>query len=120
MADNSFDTLSAAHSLRNAGIGDEQATAIVGAMQLAVANLVTVDRFEAGMAELRAEIATLATELRAEMATLATELRAEIVKHKADYARMLLTFASVIIGANALVVAVVGIVLSMAMRSSGT
>lgn len=102
MADNSFDTLSAASGLRTAGIDDEQASAIVGAMKLAVANLVTVDRFEAGLAELRIEFDSRFSELRAENA------------------RMLLTFAGVIIGANALVVAVVGIVLGVAISGPGT
>ena len=91
MADNSYDTLSAARGLRVAGIDDEQASAIVGAMRLTVADLVTADRFEAGLAELRAE-----------------------------NARALLTFAGVIIGANALVVAVVGIVLGVAISGPGT
>ena len=102
MADHSFDSLSAARGLRAARIDDEQASAIVDAMKLAVANLVTADRFEAGLAELRAEFDSRSSELRPENA------------------RMLLTFAGVIIGANALVVAGVGIVLGVTIIAPGT
>ena len=48
MAKDNFDTLGAARSLKTSGIEDEQAEAIVGAIRLAVSDLVTVERFKAG------------------------------------------------------------------------
>ena len=76
MAKDKFDTLSAARSLGTAGIEDEQAAAIVGAIRLAVSDLVTVERFEAGLAELRTHTDTLMAELRAHTDTRVAELRA--------------------------------------------
>ena len=78
MAEESFDTLGAARSLQAAGIGDEQAAAIVGAIRLAVSDLVTVERFDAGLAELRAHTDARLTELQAHSDTRLTELRAHI------------------------------------------
>ena len=94
MAEESFDTLSAAGSLQAAGIGDEQAAAIVGAIRLAVSDLVTVERFEMGLAELRAHFDTGLSESRAENA------------------RARLALAGFIVGANALMLTVAGFVLA--------
>ena len=105
MAEESFDTLSAARSLQAAGIGDEQATAIVGAIRLAVSDLVTVERFEAGLAELRAHVDSGFTELRAHVDTGSSESRAE-------NARARLALAGFIVGANALMLTVAGFVLA--------
>ena len=138
MAEESFDTLGAARSLQAAGIGDEQAAAIVGAIRLAVSDLVTVERFDAGLAELRAHTDARLTELQAHSDTRLTELRAhidmgltelraqtdtgltELRAHtdtgltglRAENARARLALAGFIIGANALMLTVTGFVLT--------
>ncbi len=116
MAKDKFDTLSAARSLRTAGIGDEQAAAIVGAIRLAVSDLVTVERFEAGLAELRTHTDTLISELRAHTDTRVAELRAHtnirVAELRADNWRARLALAGVIVGANALMLTVAGYVLA--------
>ena len=127
MAKDKFDTLSAARSLGTAGIEDEQAAAIVGAIRLAVSDLVTVERFEAGLAELRTHTDTLISELRAHTDTRVAELRshtdtrvAELRAHtnirvaelRADNWRARLALAGVIVGANALMLTVAGYVLA--------
>ena len=94
MAKDKFDTLSAARSLGTAGIEEEQAAAIVGAIRLAVSDLVTVERFEAGLAELRAHTNIRVAELRA------------------DNWRARLALAGVIVGANALMLTVAGYVVA--------
>ena len=94
MAEESFDTLTAARGLQAAGMEDEQATAIVGAIRLAVSDLVTVERFEAGLAELRAHTDTGLARIRAEDA------------------RARLALAGFIVGANALMLTVAGFVLA--------
>ena len=127
MAKDKFDTLSAARSLGTAGIEDEQAAAIVGAIRLAVSDLVTVERFEAGLAELRTHTDTLISELRAHTDTRVAELRAHtdtrvaelrahtnirVAELRADNWRARLALAGVIVGANALMLTVAGYVLA--------
>ena len=116
MAKDKFDTLSAARSLGTAGIEDEQAAAIVGAIRLAVSDLVTVERFEAGLAELRTHTDTLMAELRAHTDTRVAELRAHtnirVAELRADNWRARLALAGVIVGANALMLTVAGYVLA--------
>ena len=94
MADTAFDTLGAARRLKAAGIEAEQAEAIVEVMGQSVNQLVTVARFEAGIATLRARIDAGRTELRAEIA------------------RSLLIAVGVMIAANALMMAILGVVLT--------
>ena len=55
MAATAFDTLDAARSLKAAGIEAEHAEAIVGVMGRSVNQLVTVEHFDAEVAKLRAE-----------------------------------------------------------------
>ena len=138
MADTAFDTLGAARRLKAAGIEAEQAEAIVEVMGQSVNQLVTVERFEAGIATLRARIDavhdglnarvdavhdglnarvdavhvellaridSVQTELQARIDTVRTELRAEI-------ARSLLIAVGVMIAANALMMAILGVVLT--------
>lgn len=100
-----FDTLSAARGLQAAGIEDEHAAAIVGAIRLAVSDLVTAERFEAGLAELRAHTDTRLVELRAHFEMGLTETRAENTRAR-------LALAGFIIGANALMMTVAGFVLT--------
>ncbi len=83
MSDTAFDTLDAARRLKAAGIEAEQAEAIVEVMGQSVDQLVTVERFDAGIATLRAEIA-----------------------------RLLLISVGIVIAANALMMAVLGVILT--------
>ncbi|MDE0003049.1 MAG: hypothetical protein OXQ29_10180 [Rhodospirillaceae bacterium] len=94
MAEKSFDTLSTARGLQAAGIDADQAAAIVGAIRSAVSDLVTVERFEAGLGELRAHIDT------------------GLAETKVENARARLALAGFIIGANALMLTVAGFVLA--------
>ena len=94
MADTAFDTLGAARRLKAAGIEAEQAEAIVEVMGQSVNQLVTVERFEAGIATLQARIDAVRTELRAEIA------------------RSLLIAVGIMIAANALMMAILGVVLT--------
>ena len=127
MGEESFDTLSSARDLQAAGIGEEHAVAIVGAIRVAVSDLVTVERFEAGLAELRAHTDTRLTELRAHVDTSLTELRAHIdtsltelrahsdtglTETRSENARARLALAGFIIGANALMLTIAGFVLA--------
>ena len=127
MADTAFDTLGAARRLKAAGIEAEQAEAIVEVMGQSVNQLVTLARFEAGIAtlqaridavhdglharvdavhvELLARIDSVQTELLARIDSVRTELRAEI-------ARSLLIAVGVMIAANALMMAILGVVLT--------
>ena len=105
MAEESFDTLSAARSLQAADIGEEQAAAIIGAIRLAVSDLVTVERFEAGLAELRAHFDTRLAEQRAHIDT-------GLAKTRAEDARARLALAGIITGANALMLTVAGFILA--------
>lgn len=101
MSHSAFDTLSAARKLKAAGVVAEQADAIVEAMGQSVNQLVTVERFDAGLAVLQARIDALQSRVDA----VRTELRAEI-------ARSLLIAVGVMIAANALMMTVLGIVLT--------
>ncbi len=116
MTEEPFDTLSASRRLQAADIEEEQAAAIVIAIRLAVSDLVTVERFEAGLAELRARIDTGLAELRAHTDTGLAELRARIdaglAETRADNARARLAPAGIIIGANALMLTVAGFILT--------
>ena len=94
MADTAFDTPGGARRLKAAGIEADQAEAIVEVMGESVNQLVTVERFEAGIETLHARIDALCTELRAEIA------------------RSLLIAVGVMIAANALMMTILGIVLT--------
>ena len=94
MSDTAFDTLGAARRLKAAGIETEQAEAIVEVMDRSVNQLVTVERFEAGIARLDARIDSVRIEVRAELA------------------RSHLISVGVIIAANALMMTILGMVLA--------
>lgn len=68
MSDTAFDTLGAARRLKAAGIGAGQAEAIVEVMGQTVNQLVTAERFEAGIAMLQTRIDAVRTDIRAETA----------------------------------------------------
>ena len=105
MADTAFDTLGVARRLKAVGIETEQAETIVEVMGQSVNQLVTVERFEAGIATLQARIDSVQTQLLARIDAVRTELRAEI-------ARSLLIAVGVMIAANALMMAILGVVLT--------
>ena len=98
MSDTAFDTLGAARRHEAAGIEAGQAEAIVEVMDESVNQLVTMERFEA-------RIGACQTELLARIDAVRTELRAEI-------ARSLLIAVGTMIAANALMLTILGIVLT--------
>ena len=119
MPDTAFDTLGAARRLKAAGIEAEQAEAIVEVMGQSVNQLVTVDRFEAGIATVHAQIDAL----RVHIDSVQTELQARIEEShvridavrtdmRAEIARSLLIAVGAMIAANALMMAILGVVLT--------
>ncbi len=105
MSETAFDTLGAARRLKAAGIEAGQAEAIVEVMGQSVNQLVTVERFEAGVAMLQARINVVQTELQTRIDAVRTDMRAET-------ARSHLISAGVIISANALMMAILGFILT--------
>ncbi len=130
MSDPAFDTLVAARKLKTAGIEAEQADAIVEVMGESVNQLVTVERFDAGLAMLHTRIDSVQTQLQAQIDglsgridSLQTELQAQIdglsgridnlrFEMRADVDRSLLIFVTIVIAANALMLTVLGILLN--------
>ena len=119
MPGTTFDTLEASRRLEAAGFQAEQADAIVDVMNRSTAQLVTGERFEAGIAALGARIDSMnvridsldarieavRSELLARIDALRTELRAEFMR-----AQML--FVGIVIAANALMLTILGVLLS--------
>ncbi len=105
MSDTAFDTLGAARRLKAAGVEAEPAEAILEVMGQSVNQLVTAERFEAGIETLHARIDAFQTELLARIDALCTELRAEI-------ARSLLIAVGIMISANALMLTILGMILT--------
>ena len=105
MSDPAFDTLGAARRLKTAGIEGEHAEAIVEVMGESVNQLVTVERFDAGLAMLQARIDAVQTELQTRIDSLRTEMRADIVRSQ-------LILVGIVIAANALMMTVLGILLT--------
>ena len=116
MADTAFDTLDAARRLKAAGIEAEQAEAIVEVMGQSVNQLVTIERFEAGIATVHARIDAVQMELLNRIDSVQTGLLARIdavrTELRAEIARSLLIAVGVMIGANALMLTILGIVLT--------
>lgn len=127
MSDSAFDTLGASRSLKAAGLGVEQADAIVEVMSQSASQFVTVEHFDAGIAVLHSRIDALQTELRTRTDALQTELsaRAEAIQTKlntridavradlrAEIWRSILIAVGVLIAANALMMTALGIVLT--------
>jgi len=123
MSDPAFDTLVAARKLKTAGIEAEQADAIVEVMGASVNQLVTVERFDAGLAMLHTRIESVQTQLQAQIDglsgridSLQTELQAQIdslrVEMRADIARSHMILGGFVIAANALMLTVLGILLN--------
>ena len=108
MAATAFDTLDAARNLKAAGIEAEHAEAIVGVMGRSVNQLVTVEHFDAEVAKLRADNAKLHARIDGVEATvrgLRTDLRAE-------NSRSHLISIGVMIASNALLMGILGAVLT--------
>ena len=101
MAATAFDTLDAARSLKAAGIEAEHAEAIVGVMGRSVNQLVTVEHFDAEVAKVHARIDGVEATVRG----LRTDLRA-------DNSRSHLISIGVMIASNALLMGILGVVLT--------
>ena len=116
MADTAFDTLGATRRLKAAGIESEQAEAIVEVMGESVNQLVTVERFEAGIAALHARIDAVHDRLQVQIDGVRTELLSRIdavrTELRAEIARSLLIAVGVMIAANALMMTILGVVLT--------
>ena len=123
MSDPAFDTLGAARRLKAAGIEAEQAEAIVEVMGESVNQLVTVERFEAGLAMLQAQIDAVQSGLQARIDAVQTQLQAQIdglssridtlrIEMRADIVRSHLILVSILIAANALMMTILGVVLT--------
>ena len=83
-----FDTLAVAQQLAAGGVACDQAEVIAHAIHQGVehGDHVTSDQFQAGLAEVRTEIANLDTRLSAQIAELRTEQRTEIAGVRAEIA----------------------------------
>ena len=138
MSGTAFDTLRAARRLKAAGIKAEHADAIVDAMGQSANQLVTVEHFDAGLSmmqsridavqtELNSRIDTVQTELTSRIDTVQTELTSRIdavqvelisrvdtarTDTRAEIARSQLISVGIIIGANALMATILGILLT--------
>ena len=138
MAESAFDTLGAARKLKAAGIEAGHAEAIVEVMGESVNQLVTVERFDAGLSMLSARIDALEkglharidavqtelhartdavqTGLQARIGAVQTELQARIdtlqAGMRAEIARSHLILAGIVIAANALMMTILGILLT--------
>ena len=145
MSDPAFDTLGAARRLKAAGIEAEQAEAIVEVMGESVNQLVTVERFEAGLAMLQAQIDAVQSGLQARIDAVQSGLQARIdavqsglqaridavqtqlqaqidglssridtlrIEMRADIVRSHLILVSILIAANALMMTILGVVLT--------
>ena len=108
MSDTAFDTLGAARRLKAAGIVAEQADAIVEVMVQSANQLVTVERFNAGLAMLRGRIDKVEVRIDA----VRTEIDAVRTEMRADIARSHLLSVGIIIAANALMTTILGILLA--------
>ena len=85
-----LDTLSVAQRLAAGGIDRDQAEVIADAIRQAVeqGDYVTSDQFKAGMAELRAEIASLDTRLSKQIAELHAEMQTQIAELQTQIAEL--------------------------------
>ena len=116
MADTAFDTLEAARRLEAADIQAEQADAIVEVVNQSAGQMVTVERFDTGVTGLHARIDSLHSELSARIDSVQAELLARIDSVRAElreeFAQSHLKTLIVVIAANTLIAAILGILLS--------
>ena len=101
MSNAAFDTLTVARKLKAAGVEAELADAIVEAMNRSTEKFVTVEHFDAAITKLGTRIDGLEVRIDA----VRTEMQASI-------ARSHLISVGIMIAANALMVAVIGFVLT--------
>ena len=127
MADPAFDTLEAARRLEAADIEAEQADAIVDVVNQSASQMVTVERFETGVAGLHARIDSVYSELSARIDSVHSELsaridsvRSELIAKidslrselRADFFRSLLIAVGIFLAANTLLATIFGILLT--------
>ena len=116
MSGTAFDTLGAARRLKAAGIKAEHADAIVDAMRQSANQLVTVEHFDAGLTILQSRVDSVQTELSSRIDAVQTELKSRIdavrTELRAEITRSHLISVGIIIGANALMVTILGILLT--------
>jgi len=148
MPDTTFDTLEASRRLKAAGFQAEQADAIVDVMNRSTAQLLTAERFEAGVAPLgarigslddkinsvRSELTTRIDSLDAKIEAVRSELTARIdsldarieavrsellaridalrTELRAEFMRAQILFVGIVIAANALMLTILGVLLS--------
>lgn len=116
MTEAGFDKLSAVRKLKASGLERGQAEAIVTEISQSRDNLVTVERFEAGLTEARAHIDTGLADLRAHVDSGFANLRSEIAELKANTSRMMLAFATFVVAAFALIATIAGILVTVFVR----
>ena len=87
-----FDTLAASQELTQAGLNAEQAAAITHTVQRAIehGDHVTSDQFQAGLAEVRTEIANLDTRLSTQIGRIESELKSDMKLLKFGYGPVIL------------------------------
>ncbi len=108
MSDPAFDTLGAARKLKDAGVGADQAEAIVEVMGESTNRLVTTERFEAGMAMLRGRIETVRTELDARIDGLSSRIDSLQAEMREEIARSQVVIISIMLTAMALMFTIYG------------
>ena len=123
MTEPAFDTLEAARRLEGADIQAEKAAAIVEVVNQSTRQLVTVERFDASVAALHARIDSVHSELSARIDSLHTKIdsvQAELLARmdsmrselRVEFARSHVRTLIVVIAANALMLTVLGLILS--------
>ena len=116
MSNAAFDTLTVARKLKAAGVEAEQADAFVEAMDQSTGKFVTVEHFDAAVERLDNRIDAVRTELLTRIDAARTELLAGInavrTEMQASIARSILIAVGVMIAANALMVAIIGFVMT--------
>ena len=105
MSNKASDTLAIARSLKAAGVEAEKADAFVEAVARSTGKFVTVEHFDAAVERLDARIDAVKAELLARIDAVKTEMQASM-------ARSHLISVGIMIAANALMVAVIGFVLT--------
>ena len=138
MSDTAFDTLGAARKLKSSGLGVEQADAIVEVMSQSASQFVTVERFDAGITMLQGRIDAFETGLNSRIDAFETGLNSRIdafetglnsridafesgltaridavrTDLRAEIWRSILVAVGVLIAANALMMTILGFVLT--------
>lgn len=112
MSNAAFDTLTVARKLKAAGVEAELADAIVDAMNRSTEQFVTVEHFDAAVDRLDTRCDGLEARIDAVRTELLAGINAVRADLRADVARSILIAVGVLIAANALMMTVLGIVLT--------